>query len=224
MQRLLRNLGAPSGPCAAGVSGLVSPAHRLQREADRRVPALFTPERLDELLGIPGFSSPRELHLLAYLATRAPGGGCLLEIGAYKGRSTAWLVEAAQLRADKPAVVSIDPHHRDTWETFQNVVAQFCLRERGLEVMRGFRRRGPTAAPAHLAPVGGRQPRIRGRVAGHHAVHAPCGARRLGCVRRRARRQVSRSRTGYRRAHARQLRFHARRRRQAFRAVSCRAA
>jgi predicted O-methyltransferase YrrM len=122
------------------MSRLISPAHRLQREADRVVPRLFSPERLAALQAVPGFSSRRELHLLAYLATQAPTGGCLLEIGAYKGRSTAWLVEAAQLRPDKPAVVSIDPHQRQTWDSFRQVVDEFRLEERGLEVCRAFSR------------------------------------------------------------------------------------
>src|SRR5260370_307004 len=114
MRRLLRNLARLPVRALEGVSRLISPVHRLQREADRLVPRLFGPERLAALLAVPGFSSQRELHLLAYLATKAPAGGCLLEIGAYKGRSTAWLVEAAQLRPAKPVAVSIDLHQRQT--------------------------------------------------------------------------------------------------------------
>jgi predicted O-methyltransferase YrrM len=138
MQRLIRNLARLPLRAVQGMSQLISPVHRLQRKADRVVPRLFGAERLVELLAIPGFSSRRELHLLVYLATEAPTGGCFLEIGAYKGRSTAWLVEAAQLCPEKPAVVSIDPHHRKTWESFQQIVEQFRLRERGLEVFRAY--------------------------------------------------------------------------------------
>lgn len=66
----------------------------------------------------------------------------MVEIGAFKGKSTAWLVEAAQLCEPQRTVISIDPHMGDdwhpsaTWADFQATCRQFSLRERGLEVLR----------------------------------------------------------------------------------------
>lgn len=60
-----------------------------------------------------------------------------MEIGAYKGKSAAWLIEATETRADHPPVVSIDPHAQyDTWDEFSATVAEFKLEKRGLEICR----------------------------------------------------------------------------------------
>ena len=80
--------------------------------------------------------SIRECRLLALLARQAPAGGAIVEIGAWKGRTTAWLVEAAERRADRPPVISIDPHHRESWDDFCRTVADLKLAERGLAVVR----------------------------------------------------------------------------------------
>src|SRR5262245_27701777 len=140
MRRLLNNLFRLPLRTWRGFWQWTQPAYRLQAEAERHVAAWLTPSRKRELAGIPSFSSERELNLLAHLATIGPPGGAIVEIGAYKGRSTAWLVEAVERRADRPAVVSIDPHLRDTWDTFCGVVERFKLRERGLQVMRALSR------------------------------------------------------------------------------------
>ena len=138
--RLLWNLWrSPSRACRA-LARWLDAAYKLQRCADRQVPRWFSSQAQAALATIPGYSSAREVRLLAYLAAQAPAGGCVVEIGAYKGRSTAWLVEAAQFRRDRPAVISIDPHLADSWPTFQDVVRRVHLRERGLEVHRAFSR------------------------------------------------------------------------------------
>lgn len=138
MRRLLTNLlRLPARTCNS-LWQWRSPAYRLLRQASRSVAIWIDASRRDALLEVPGFSSERELHLLAYLVDQAPRDGCIVEIGAYKGRSTVWLIEAAQRRSDRPRVVSIDPHLRGTWKSFCDVKNRFRLAERGLEVIRDY--------------------------------------------------------------------------------------
>jgi predicted O-methyltransferase YrrM len=61
-----------------------------------------------------------------------------VEIGAWKGKSTAWLVEGAHRHARPPHVVSIDPHQRNSWEAFRQTVEQFHLEQRGLQIHRAL--------------------------------------------------------------------------------------
>ena len=138
MRRILRNLVRLPVRTCKSLWQWRSPAYRLQRQADRDVAGWIDPQRRAAMNTVPGFSSEHELHLLAHLVRHAPPTGCIVEIGAYKGRSTVWLVEAAQERTDQSRVISIDPHLRDTWETFCEVQARFQLPQRGLEVVRGF--------------------------------------------------------------------------------------
>lgn len=145
MERILNNLYRLPGRLARGWRQWRDPVYRLQREANRAVSGWLGQARMRALDAIPGTSSFRESRLLAHLAVQAPGGGCIVEIGAYKGKSAAWLVEASEHRSDPLPVISIDPHedHNDyddprksTWSTFMNTVAEFKLRERGLEILR----------------------------------------------------------------------------------------
>lgn len=138
MRRILNNLIRLPLRTWRGLWRWSNPAYRLQMQADRLVPTWFTPEYLRRLQAIPGFTSKRELNLLAYLAAIAPSGGSIVEIGAYKGRSTAWLVEAALRRRDRPRVVSIDPHLRDTCDDYQRVLEEFGLPNRGLTAHRAL--------------------------------------------------------------------------------------
>lgn len=138
MRRLLNNLIRLPARTWKSLWRRSNAAYRLQLQADRLVPSWFMPEYEEKLRAIPGFTSRRELHLLTYLAAISPPGGALVEIGAYKGRSTAWLIEAAMRRRDRPGVFSIDPHLRDTWEAFSAVVDRFRLTRRGLRVLRSF--------------------------------------------------------------------------------------
>jgi predicted O-methyltransferase YrrM len=138
MRRILNNLIRLPARTWRGLWRWTDPAYRLQTQADRLVPTWFKPEHLAALHAIPGFTSKRELNLLTYLAAISPAGGSIVEIGAYKGRSTAWLVEAATRRRDQTKVVSIDPHLRDTWDDYQRVLDQFRLPSRGLTVHRSL--------------------------------------------------------------------------------------
>jgi predicted O-methyltransferase YrrM len=139
MNRLMRNLIRLPRRALDGLARRRDPAYRLQRDADRMVRRWIVPARLRELESIPGNTSARKCRLLAHLATQAPQGGCIVEIGAFKGKSTAWLVEAAGKRPDRPMVVSIDPHDPsglDSWHEFSRTVERFGLTRRGLEVRR----------------------------------------------------------------------------------------
>ncbi len=64
--------------------------------------------RLDELLdGVAGYLHGSEPAYLASLAAQVPAGQCIVEIGAFRGRSTIALAYGAQ---DGVLVYSIDPH------------------------------------------------------------------------------------------------------------------
>ena len=59
--------------------------------------------------GVPGFLGDSEARFLALLAAAAPAEGCIMEIGSYKGKSTALLASVAARYSLEP-VVAIDPH------------------------------------------------------------------------------------------------------------------
>lgn len=136
MNRLLRNLTCLPARTMASLERRRSPAYKLQVEANRFVYSWLPAERIKQLESIPGNSSNRENRLLARLVLTSPWGGCVVEIGAAHGKSTAWLVEAASSRKPSSAVVSIDPHMNGTWESFNATVCRFRLDGRGLEVRR----------------------------------------------------------------------------------------
>ena len=77
------------------------------------------------LAAVPGTTSQRECRLLFYLAATAPGGGQIVEIGAFKGKSTAWLAEAARRAARN--VITIEPFLRSTEEDVRSVLQRFNL-------------------------------------------------------------------------------------------------
>lgn len=115
-----------------------TPDYRLERRALAHVRRHIPADRRELLEGVPGMSSARECALLAFLAHTAPGDGWIVEIGAWKGKSAAWLVEGSQLRRKPLPVVSIDPHERDSWNEFQATASRLDLTGRGLEVRRAF--------------------------------------------------------------------------------------
>jgi len=123
---------------------LFDPSYSLERQA-RSVRKWFTRDQLARLERIPGMCSHRECRLLAYLIGQAPLGGAIVEIGAWKGRVTAWLVEAAERRADRPRIFSIDPHGHGSWDDFCKTVEEFELEKRGVQIHRvSSRALGPT--------------------------------------------------------------------------------
>jgi predicted O-methyltransferase YrrM len=109
-----------------------------EKRIDAALDGWLDRQRYDELNQIEGTSSLRECRLLASLAAQAPPGGCILEIGAWKGKSTAWLVEGARQHQPLLEVVSVDPHLRGTWDAFNDTIKLMKLHERGLTVLREF--------------------------------------------------------------------------------------
>ncbi len=136
--RLVRNLTMIPRRTASSVARRFDADFQFERLADRDVRRWLSRDRRRQLEDIPGWSSARECRLLAYLATQAPEGGDIVEIGAWKGKTTAWLVEGANQLASPPKVFSIDPHQRDSWRAFSETVHRFDLEHRGLKVRRNF--------------------------------------------------------------------------------------
>jgi predicted O-methyltransferase YrrM len=144
LRRAIRNVSRFPFRTLRTVQRRLDPVYKLERQALAEVPVFFGQRRCDELGAIPGTSSQREGMLLAHLAMHSPGGGVFVEIGAFKGKTTAWLVEASEHHPARPTVVSIDPHlgiayhPTSTWDEFQRTVARFGLRARGLEICRAM--------------------------------------------------------------------------------------
>lgn len=99
----------------------------LQWRANRLVRKELSAESRTALSAVPGTTSDRDCRLLYYLARISPLGTALVEIGAFKGKSTAWLAEAA--RRDGRAMTSIDPQLKDSQEEFARTVRQFRIDE-----------------------------------------------------------------------------------------------
>ena len=62
----------------------------------------------EEIAGLAGFLAPRDIYLLALAAAHPTAAGEVLEIGAFRGKSTVLLSKAAGL-AGNPRIVSCDP-------------------------------------------------------------------------------------------------------------------
>lgn len=136
IRRVLDNLARFPIRTGQSVARLLDPAYRLERQAHRKAAKLLSFERRRELATVPGMSSTHECELLFYLANTAPSGGTIVEIGAWKGKSAAWLIEGSTLRSDPLDLVSIDPHQLGSWEEFSETVRRFELERRGLRVLR----------------------------------------------------------------------------------------
>jgi len=100
-------------------SDLLFPANRAAVRDSRRA---VTP--LDQGLAIDGLIHLREGALLYVLAQRAAPIGDVVEIGAYKGRSTWYLAQGLKHAQARRKVISIDPQRRpDVRQTFEEMVA-----------------------------------------------------------------------------------------------------
>jgi predicted O-methyltransferase YrrM len=81
------------------------------------------PDDLDQVLDeawhaanrIPGFLSKDEARFIGMVAASAPARGTILEIGSFKGRSTAMLAKVSQ-RYGLGRVVAVDPHNFNSAE------------------------------------------------------------------------------------------------------------
>ena len=138
LTRVLHNLARLPLRTAESVGRWFDPSYRLERTANRSVRRWLTADRRRQLETVEGMSSDRECRLLAHLASQAPAGGDIVEIGAWLGKSTAWLVEGAHRQPKPPQVVSIDPHQRNSWPGFCATVEQLDLQRRGLQIHRAM--------------------------------------------------------------------------------------
>lgn len=92
---------------------------RVARHANRFAPDLTEPDR------VPGLLERREAETLYVLARRAVRLGDVVEIGSYRGRSTAFLARALADSGSSRRLVAIDPHLEGTEADFRaNVAAQ----------------------------------------------------------------------------------------------------
>jgi predicted O-methyltransferase YrrM/SAM-dependent methyltransferase len=136
LARVVENLARIPRRTAKSLVRLCSAEFELERQARRAVRRWFARDRIAQLDAIPGMSAAHECRLLAYLATQAPAGGAIVEIGAWKGKSTAWLIEGASRRSQPTETFSIDPHERGSWEEYNATVRRFDLVRRGLTIQR----------------------------------------------------------------------------------------
>ena len=127
MKRFWRNAIRLPRRTVASLWRRAHPAYRFQRRANRYVCLHLTPQMIDRLGAVPGNTSDRQCRLLFYLAMNTRADGLLLEIGAYMGKSTAWLAEAAR-RGDRH-LVSIDPHLNDSYDVFQRTLRNFDIEQ-----------------------------------------------------------------------------------------------
>ncbi len=135
LRRFARNVALLPRRTFISLTRRFDPNYQLDRRS-KAVAGWFSPDYLARLDAVPGMCSARTGRILALLASDAPPGGDVVEIGAWKGRITVWLVEAAERRSDRPQVISIDPHLRESWDGFCRTVADFKLNDRGLRVVR----------------------------------------------------------------------------------------
>lgn len=84
--------------------------------------------------GIEGWLSEAQGRALHQAAAHASGRGAIVEIGSWKGRSTAWLAHGARERGLR--VLAVDPHvnsredpHARTFEAFQENLRRAGVRE-----------------------------------------------------------------------------------------------
>lgn len=127
MNRFVRNALRLPLRTIASIQRRMQPSYAIQQKAEGYAKKHVDAELQRQLNEVPGNSSDRQGRLLFYLAATTPAQGCLLEIGAFKGKSTAWLTQAA--RQSKRRLVSIDPHMGDSYETFKQTVARFKIEE-----------------------------------------------------------------------------------------------
>jgi predicted O-methyltransferase YrrM len=93
---------------------LLFPANlRIARDIRRFAPDLADPD------GVPGLLERREAETLYVLVRRAAGLGDVVEIGSYRGRSTAFLAQALADEGGSRRLIAIDPHLEGTEEDFR---------------------------------------------------------------------------------------------------------
>jgi predicted O-methyltransferase YrrM len=83
----------------------------------------------NNLSAVEGQINIRQCAVLFYFAYARTDEGKVVEIGSFKGKSTVWLAKALQLSGRKEKVFAMDPHVRDSYETFLNNISRLNLSE-----------------------------------------------------------------------------------------------
>jgi predicted O-methyltransferase YrrM len=100
---------------------------RIEREARAFARKELEKAYRERLAAVPGYTDRRKCEVLYYLASTVKTPGVIVEIGSYKGKSTAWLAEAARRTGRR--LVTMDPHLTDSLEAFDGVVKAFAIEE-----------------------------------------------------------------------------------------------
>ena len=124
-QRLVRNIAMLPTRTAQSIVRRSRPQYRLERASIRYARQQLAPEIFSRLCNVPGYTVSRKCMLLYYLAVTTLAPGCIVEIGAFKGKSTAWLAQAARQAGRR--LHSIDPQVEGTLEDFRATVREFDL-------------------------------------------------------------------------------------------------
>jgi hypothetical protein len=82
----------------------------LSLEINKIVSEVLNASDLIELNSVEGYLTEREGIVLFYFAYSRYTSGRVLEIGSFKGKSTAWMAKALKLSQSDDKVVAIDPH------------------------------------------------------------------------------------------------------------------
>lgn len=130
MSRFLHNMVKTPRRTWESLQRRRDPVYRTRRLAEAYAQRELPASRYAELCGVPGNSSDWQCAVLFYLAELSPHpveGSVMLEIGAFKGKSTAWLAEVA--RRQSRHLVSIDPLVEDSAEVFRETVQRFAIEE-----------------------------------------------------------------------------------------------
>ncbi len=127
LHRAARNLVKLPIRSVDSLARRLQPGFKIQLAADRFAHQRIDPTQYQQLCAIPANTSDRKCRLLFYLAMTTQAPGILVEIGAFKGKSTAWLAEAA--RRTGKHLVSIDPHLFGSLDTFRDTVRRFKIDE-----------------------------------------------------------------------------------------------
>lgn len=126
LDRLVRNLTRLPARTLESARRRRAPSYRYLKRAKARARRELDAETYRRLCAVPGNTSDWQCELLFYFADTAPAGdAAIVEIGAFKGKSTAWLGEAA--RRQKRPMVSIDPLVEGSEQEFRQTVEAFDL-------------------------------------------------------------------------------------------------
>ncbi|MCE9589033.1 MAG: class I SAM-dependent methyltransferase [Planctomycetes bacterium] len=125
MSRVLRNILRFPARTIQSLRLRATPGYDVLRQAKKHTSKELPADLTARLCAVPGNTSEWQCRLLYYLAATTKAEGCLFEIGAFKGKSTAWLSEAARRTGRR--LVSIDPHLCGSLDEFTATVKKFDI-------------------------------------------------------------------------------------------------